>query len=119
MKQITADLIASRIFIIRHTRVMIDRDLAALYEVETRVLKQAVRRNFDRFPEDFMFVMTRDEFEDWRSQYVMSNSDKMGLRHAPMVFTEQENAGYNVIRVTNYYVKNDLNILLERIRQFM
>lgn len=89
MKEITADVIASRIYIVRNTRVMIDRYLAALYEVETRVLKQAVRRNLHRFPEDFMFGMTKDEFENWRSQIVMSNSDKMGLRHAPMVFTEQ------------------------------
>jgi hypothetical protein len=68
---------------------MIDRDLAALYEVETRVLKQAVKRNIIRFPEDFMFVLTKQEFEDWRSHSVISNSDRMGLRYAPMVFTEQ------------------------------
>lgn len=89
MKELTVDVIASRIYEIRHFRVMIDRDLASLYDVETRVLKQAVRRNIDRFPDDFMFAMTGEEFEKWRSQIVMSKSDKMGLRHAPMVFTEQ------------------------------
>jgi hypothetical protein len=68
---------------------MIDRDLAELYGVETRVLKQAVRRNIERFPDDFMFVLEKNEFEKWRSQIVMSNSDKMGLRHLPMAFTEQ------------------------------
>jgi hypothetical protein len=67
---------------------MLDRDLAALYGIETRVLKQAVRRNFVRFPEDFMFELTKEEFENWRSQFATSNSDKMGLRYAPMVFTE-------------------------------
>ena len=68
---------------------MLDRDLAVLYGVETRVLKQAVRRNIDRFPDDFMFVLTKEELADWRSQIVTSNSDRMGLRHPPMVFTEQ------------------------------
>lgn len=69
--------------------MILDRDLADLYGVETRTLKQAVRRNINRFPEDFMFVLTKDEFKDWRSQFVISNSDKIGLRHPPMAFTEQ------------------------------
>lgn len=86
---ITSDVISAKIYIIRGLKVMIDRDLAALYEVETRVLKQAVKRNIIRFPEDFMFVLTKQEFEDWRSHSVISNSDMMGLRYAPMVFTEQ------------------------------
>ena len=65
------------------------RDLAVLYGVETRVLKQAVRRNGERFPEDYMFVLSPQEFEEWRSQNVMSEAEKKGLRHAPMAFTEQ------------------------------
>jgi flagellar capping protein FliD len=81
--------ITSRIYIIRGIKVMIDRDLAELYGVETKTLKQAVRRNIDRFPADFMFEMNKLEFENWRSQFVTSNSDKMGLRYNPMVFTEQ------------------------------
>ena len=61
-----------------------------MYEVETRVLKQAVKRNIERFPEDFMFKLTKEEFTNWRSQFVTSNSsDKMGLRYAPFAFTEQ------------------------------
>jgi hypothetical protein len=67
---------------------MLDRDLATLYGIETRVLKQAVKRNISRFPEDFMFELTKSEFENWRSQFVISNSDKMGLRYLPMAFTE-------------------------------
>ena len=67
---------------------MIDRDLAALYEVETGQLKRAVRRNIDRFPDDFMFELTREELENWRCQFGTSNSDKMGLRYHPMAFTE-------------------------------
>ena len=83
------ELIASKIYLIRGKKVMLDRDLAELYGVETKVLKQAVKRNIDRFPSDFMFEMTRSEFENWRSQFVTSKSDRMGLRYRPMVFTEQ------------------------------
>lgn len=86
---LTLDQVERRIYEIRGEKVMIDRELARLYGVETRVLKQAVRRNIERFPHDFMFVMSAAEFTDWRSQFVTSNSDRMGLRHPPMVFTEQ------------------------------
>jgi hypothetical protein len=68
---------------------MIDRDLAELYGVQTKALKQAVRRKIKRFPTDFMFELTKEEFGDWRSQFVTSNRDKMGLRYRPMAFTEQ------------------------------
>jgi len=67
---------------------MLDRDLAELYEVETRVLNQAVKRNLNRFPENFMFQLTQAEMENWKSQIVISNKDKMGLRKAPYAFTE-------------------------------
>jgi hypothetical protein len=59
------------------------------YGVETRVLNQAVRRNLERFPEDFMFQISTEEFENWKSQIVMSNAQRMGLRHPPLAFTEQ------------------------------
>ena len=81
--------IAHKIYLIRDVKVMLDRDLAELYGVETKVLKQAVRRNIARFPDDFMFEMTKKEFENWRSQFVTSKSDRMGLRYKPMAFTEQ------------------------------
>ena len=68
---------------------MLDRDLAALYGVTTSALKQAVRRNRERFPHDFVFVLNKSEFDDWRSQTVISNADRKGLRYAPMAFTEQ------------------------------
>lgn len=68
---------------------MLDRDLAELYGVKTKALKQAVRRNVDRFPSDFMYVLDKTEFEAWRSQFVTSNADQKGLRYAPMAFTEQ------------------------------
>ena len=81
--------ISSIIYNIRGEKVMLDRDLAILYNVETRVFKQTVRRNINRFPADFMFELSAEEFKNWRSQFVTSNSDKMGLRYAPMAFTEQ------------------------------
>jgi len=68
---------------------MLDRDLAELYGVETRVLGQAVMRNIQRFPHDFMFQLTKAELENWKSQIVISNSSvRMGLRKRPYVFTE-------------------------------
>ena len=82
------ELIISKIYLIRGQKVMLDRDLAELYESETRILKQAVRRNRDRFPADFMFELTRKELSEWRSQFVMSKADRKGLRYAPMAFTE-------------------------------
>jgi RNase P protein component len=90
MKEIVSvELIEHKIYLIRDQRVMLDRDLALLYDVETKKLKQAVKRNIDRFPDDFMFELSNEEFENWRSQFVTSNSDKMGLRWNPFVFTEQ------------------------------
>jgi len=67
---------------------MLDTDLAKLYGIETKNLKKAVRRNFARFPDDFMFEMTKEELENWRFQFGTSNSVKMGLRAQPCVFTE-------------------------------
>lgn len=68
-------VIQSKIYEIRGPRVMIDRDLAELYHVETRVLNQAVKRNTERFPEDFMFQLTDEEFRNWKSQIVISNAN--------------------------------------------
>ena len=82
------EVIQSKIYDIRGQKVMIDRDLAEMYGVETRALNQAVKRNIDRFPMDFMFQLTDEETEIWKSQIVMSNSIKMGVRRNPYVFTE-------------------------------
>ena len=81
--------IENKIFIFRGVQVMIDRDLAEMYKVETRILNQAVKRNQERFPKTFRFQLTESEFENWKSQIVMSNKDKMGLRRTPYAFTEQ------------------------------
>jgi hypothetical protein len=85
---IPVERIEKAIYLIRGEKVMLDRDLAALYETTTKVLKQAVRRNIDRFPDDFMFVLNPTEFQNWRAQFVTSNADRIGLRYSPMAFTE-------------------------------
>ncbi len=81
------EIISSKIYLIRNQKVMLDRDLAELYQVETKVLKQAVKRNINRFPEDFMFELTKNEFDNLRSQIVTSSWG--GTRYLPSVFTEQ------------------------------
>jgi ORF6N domain-containing protein len=81
--------IESSILLVRGHKVLLDADLAALYGVETRVLNQAVKRNRERFPADFMFPLSAKELEAWRSHAVMSNPGaRMGLRRAPFAFTE-------------------------------
>jgi hypothetical protein len=86
---IPIERIASRIYLIRGEKVMLDSDLAELYGVQTKVLLQAVKRNIDRFPEDFLFQFSKQELENWRSQIVTSNpTAKMGLRRPPYAFTE-------------------------------
>jgi phage regulator Rha-like protein len=67
---------------------MLDRDLSLLYGVETKRLKEAVKRNISRFPEDFIFELSKEELTDWRNQFGSSNSEKMGLRVTPFAFTE-------------------------------
>ena len=79
--------IISKIYVIRGRKVMLDTDLAELYGVETRVLKQQVKRNMERFPEDFMLELNKEEFNNLRSQIVISSWG--GTRYMPMAFTEQ------------------------------
>lgn len=89
--------IQRRIYTIRGVQVMLDRDLAQLYQVETKVLNQAVKRNQRRFPDYYMFQLTEDEWQNWKSQFVTSNNMtedeiqaiKMGVRRPPFAFTEQ------------------------------
>ena len=83
------EIVISKIYFVRDQKIMLDRDLAELYGVETKQLKRQVNRNIERFPEDFMFEMSEVEFQDWRCQFGTSNSEKMGLRYAPFCFTEQ------------------------------
>jgi len=86
---IPIERIARRIYLIRGEKVMLDSDLAALYGVQTKVLLQAVKRNIERFPSDFLFQFSGAELENWRSQIVTSNpAARMGLRRPPYAFTE-------------------------------
>lgn len=78
----------SKILLIRNQKVILDSDLAQLYRVETRVLNQAVNRNINRFPSDFMFQLTKEEFENLKSQFVTSSSGWGGRRKRPFAFTE-------------------------------
>jgi phage regulator Rha-like protein len=86
---ITDEKVISKIYLIRGKKVMLDRDLAEMYGVETGQLKRQVKRNAGRFPEDFMFEMNKLELRNWRSQFGISKEDRMGLRYAPYCFTEQ------------------------------
>lgn len=85
---IPSERVMRSILLIRGQKVILDADMAVLYGVETRVLVQAVKRNIDRFPDDFMFQLSAREFKDLRSQSVTSSSWG-GRRHAPYAFTEQ------------------------------
>src|SRR5262245_24876517 len=88
-KLIPVERIERQIYVLRGQRVMLDSELAELYEVPTRVLNQAVRRNRDRFPDDFAFRLTAQEVTDLRSQIVISNDGRGGRRYLPLAFTEQ------------------------------
>jgi phage regulator Rha-like protein len=130
------EAIIGKIYLIRGMKVMLDRDLAALYEVETKRLKEAVRRNISRFPLDFMFELTADEFQKWRVQFVKNEPDKKGLRHAPFAFTEHGvlmlasvlnseraiQANIQIVRIFNrmremLLTHKDLLLELERMKQ--
>ncbi|HTD41297.1 MAG TPA: ORF6N domain-containing protein [Mucilaginibacter sp.] len=110
---ITEETVINKIYIIRGKKVMIDRDLAEMYGIETRLLNQAVKRNEKRFPDDFMFQLTSQELEEWKSQNVMSNREKMGLRKLPNVFTEQGVAMLS--SVLNSEIAIEVNIQIIRI----
>ena len=83
------ELVMNRIYLVRGQKVMLDNDLADLYDIETKRLKEAVRRNINRFPDDFMFELTPTEFESLRSQIATSKIGRGGARYLPMAFTEQ------------------------------
>ena len=87
--QLSIDQVKSHIYSIRGTEVMLDRELAQLYGVETKVLNQAVKRNIQRFPERFMFQVSPEEWDSLKSQIVTSNKGRGGDRYLPYLFTEQ------------------------------
>jgi hypothetical protein len=112
------EIIKNSIHEIRGKKVMLDMDLAKLYEVETRVLKQAVRRNIDRFPEDFMFELTEDEIQNLTSHFVISRWG--GQRYKPFAFTEQGIAMLSSVLKSKTAIQINISIMraFVMIRQF-
>lgn len=104
--------IQNLIYVIRGQRVMLDRDLARLYEVETRALNQAVKRNIERFPDNFMFQLTKEEFEDLRpiSQIVISPKGG-GRQKLPFVFTEQGVAMLSSVLRSKKAIQTNIQII--------
>ena len=107
---ISVDNIKTKIYEFRGQKVMIDRDLADLYHIETKVLNQAVKRNIKRFPTDAMFILTKDEFESLRSQFVTSNK-RGGARYMPYAFTELGIAMLSSVLSSEIAIQANLNIM--------
>ena len=110
------DFIKSRILTIRGVQVILDRDIAILYGVETKVLNQAVKRNRERFPDRFMFQLTEEELGNWKSQIVTSNpsleqSIRMGVRRAPYAFTEQGVAMLSAVLKSETAIRVSIQIM--------
>jgi hypothetical protein len=104
-------IIQNKIHTIRGMQVMLDRDLAVLYDVETKRLNEQVKRNTERFPKEFMFQMTREELENWKSQIVTSNKEIMGLRKLPFVFTEQGISMLSAVLKSTTAVQTSIQII--------
>jgi hypothetical protein len=119
---VPAERIEKAILLIRGQKVLLDRDLAELYEVPTKRLNEQVRRNLRRFPEDFMFQLSKEELENWRSQFATSNSAaKMGLRRRPYAFTEQGVAMLSSVLGSDRAVEVNIAIMraFVRLREIM
>jgi hypothetical protein len=112
VQTIPVELIERKIYTIRGAKVMLDSDLADLYQVPTKVLNQAVRRNLDRFPADFMFQLTEEEVENLRSQIVTSSTGHGGRRYQPYAFTEHGVAMLSSVLASKRAIS--LNILIIR-----
>lgn len=107
-------VIESKIYFIRNKKVMLDMDLASLYGVQTKVLNQAVKRNSERFPEDFMFRLTKEEWDNLRSQIVTANPNVSKVRSLPFVFTE-----YGTLMLSNVLnSQKAINVSIQIIRVF-
>jgi len=116
---IPQEVLMSKIHEIRGLKVMLDRDLAELYQVETKQLKRQVRRNLERFPEDFMFEMSDEELENLRSQ--SGTSSWGGVRYSPMAFTEQGVAMLSSVLTSPTAIKVNIQImrLFTRMREMI
>ena len=119
---VPVERIEQAIVLIRGQKVMLDRDLAELYGVTTKAFKQAVKRNIDRFPADFMFILSHQEFTDLRSQFVTSSSSQWGgTRYKPMAFTEQGVAMLSSVLRSKRAVQVNIEIMraFVRLRQML
>jgi hypothetical protein len=115
------ELIVSKIYLIRGKKVMLDRDLAEMYGVETKRLNEQVKRNEKRFPSDFMFQLTINELENWKSQFATSNKEKRGMRKMPYVFTEEGVAMLSSVLNSETAIAVNIQIIriFSRIRQVL
>lgn len=107
------EVIFSKIYLIRNKQVILDRDLAEFYQVETKQLKRSVRRNIDRFPEDFMFELSPDEFQYLRSQF--GTSSWGGSRYSPMAFSE-----FGIVMLASVlHSQKAINVNIQIVRAFL
>ena len=106
-------VIEKKIYVIRGLNVMLDFDLAALYEIETKRLKEAVRRNINRFPDDFMFALNRDEYNSLRSQFASLNKKSRGehSKYNPFAFTEQGMAMLSSVLHSDKAIEVNMSIM--------
>jgi hypothetical protein len=113
------EVVMNKIYVIRGQKVVLDKDLAELYQVETKVLNQQVKRNLNRFPEDFMFHLTDSEFKNLKSQFVSSSWG--GVRKLPFVFTEQGVAMLSGVLSSDRAIAVNIQIMriFTRIRQML
>lgn len=130
IKLYDAENLKNKIYTIRGVQVMIDRDIAQLYEVETRRINEQVKRNIERFPEEFCFQLNETEFENWKSQNAISNPNLMsqnatsswgGIRKSPYAFTEQGVAMLSSVLKSETAIKASIQIMkaFVAMRQFL
>ncbi len=117
---IPQETISSKIYLIRNQNVLLDSDLAKLYGVETRILKQAVRRNIERFPSDFMFELKKEEYDSLRSQFVTLKRGKHS-KYLPFAFTEQGVAMLSSVLNSKRAISVNISIMraFVKLREFM
>jgi hypothetical protein len=115
------ELVMNKIYLIRNQKVMLDSDLAELYQVETKVLNQQVKRNLKRFPVDFMFQLTINEWDMMRSQFVTASQSKRNISASPYVFTEQGVAMLSSVLKSDRAISVNIQIMriFSKIRQML
>lgn len=116
---ITDENVINKIYLIRGKKVMLDRDLAEMYGVETRRLNEQIKRNEKRFPGDFMFQLSEQELEDWKSHFATSNKEKMGLRKLPNAFTEQGVAMLSSVLNSETAIEVNIQIIFKALKQLL